>query len=169
MSLALRWREVGPVRLRWVGPFEQVPMLDAPRVGGVAAIIGPAGASTPGGGPLPEGLLTEAEADGRYALATEALSVEHFELRTKVALFVAFAPKDLPERRLAVALTVAWSKPTLAERIASLVAWAREEAELTGVPTPPIGDLGPEAELEALIAIGKVLKPGLPKASTVGP
>ncbi len=49
MTLALRWREIAPVRWRWIGPSDQATPLAGPRVGGVAAVVGPPGGNGPPG------------------------------------------------------------------------------------------------------------------------
>lgn len=45
--IELRWRQLRPVTLRWIGPSAALPPVVAPGVGPVAAIIGPRG---PAGG-----------------------------------------------------------------------------------------------------------------------
>ena len=55
--IILRWREVRPVTLRWIGPSPMAPPLRTPVGSAVAAVIGPPGGDGPAG---PAG----ADADG---------------------------------------------------------------------------------------------------------
>lgn len=48
-----RFREIHPVRFRWIGPSDDAPPLRLPVIGPVAAVIGPEGEAGP---PGPRGL-----------------------------------------------------------------------------------------------------------------
>lgn len=53
--IILRWREVRPVTLRWIGPSAMAPPLRRPDGTAVAAVIGPEGDSGPPGPPGADG------------------------------------------------------------------------------------------------------------------
>ena len=49
--IILRWREVRPVTLRWIGPSSMAAPLRTPEGAPVAAVIGPSGEPGPPGQP----------------------------------------------------------------------------------------------------------------------